>query len=307
MICGLKCWKLIEIPLKFLKLMWNFGLDGIIIGFFSVWLRMAKLSSSSETEVEKKGSRKMSAELVSSETARQRQLSKDLTEIEDIVNKVLKRTRDLIEKPLNDSSADELSKRILDIRVSTQMEFIFVQQNYAEVSLQLTCVGFYLISAAIIWRWMAIYRSLGLYILLQLKCPNCGNSIRHTNNHIDETERNFKQTCIDNSIYLIEKLWFWFSKVLPAQCVVKIPQGGCLMNCLQTHNFHSFLFFPCIYKLLCGDEEENEKKRRFLVFFSINLSWNCEMELSGREKPHIQGLKASLSLSKAIFECDEDV
>ncbi|XP_055715728.1 dystrophin, isoforms A/C/F/G/H isoform X3 [Phlebotomus papatasi] len=78
--------------------------------------KMAKLSSSSETEVEKKGGRKMSAELVSSETARQRQLSKDLTEIEDIVNKVLKRTRDLIEKPLNDSSADELSKRILDIR-----------------------------------------------------------------------------------------------------------------------------------------------------------------------------------------------
>uniref|UniRef100_A0A1B0FV64 Uncharacterized protein n=1 Tax=Lutzomyia longipalpis TaxID=7200 RepID=A0A1B0FV64_LUTLO len=32
------------------------------------------------------------------------------------VNKVLQRTRDLIEKPLNDSSADELSKRILDIR-----------------------------------------------------------------------------------------------------------------------------------------------------------------------------------------------
>ncbi|XP_055693426.1 dystrophin, isoforms A/C/F/G/H isoform X2 [Lutzomyia longipalpis] len=82
--------------------------------------KMAKLSSSSDGEAtaggEKKPVRKMSAELVSSETARQRQLSKDLTEIEDIVNKVLQRTRDLIEKPLNDSSADELSKRILDIR-----------------------------------------------------------------------------------------------------------------------------------------------------------------------------------------------
>ncbi|XP_059621294.1 dystrophin, isoforms A/C/F/G/H isoform X4 [Phlebotomus argentipes] len=75
--------------------------------------KMAKLSSSADGEEK---SRKMSAELVSSETARQRQLSKDLTEIEDIVNKVLKRTQDLIEKPLNDSSADELSKRILDIR-----------------------------------------------------------------------------------------------------------------------------------------------------------------------------------------------
>lgn len=48
---------------------------------------------------------------------RERQLNKNLDEIEEIVDKVLKQTKDLLDQPWDDSSVDELSKRISDIKV----------------------------------------------------------------------------------------------------------------------------------------------------------------------------------------------
>lgn len=48
---------------------------------------------------------------------RERELNKNLDEIEGIIEKVLKQTKELLGETWNDSSADELSTRISDIKV----------------------------------------------------------------------------------------------------------------------------------------------------------------------------------------------
>lgn len=50
---------------------------------------------------------------------RERELNKNLGEIEEIIEKVLKQTKDLLGQTWNDSSVNELSNRISHIKVST--------------------------------------------------------------------------------------------------------------------------------------------------------------------------------------------
>lgn len=49
---------------------------------------------------------------------RERELNKNLDEIEGIIEKVLKQTKDLLGQTWNDSSVEELSNRISHIKVS---------------------------------------------------------------------------------------------------------------------------------------------------------------------------------------------
>lgn len=51
-------------------------------------------------------------------TERERVLNKNLDEIEGIIDKVLKQTKDLLYQPWNDSSVEDLSNRISDIKES---------------------------------------------------------------------------------------------------------------------------------------------------------------------------------------------
>lgn len=52
---------------------------------------------------------------------RERELNKNLDEIEGIIEKVLKQTKDLLGQTWNDSSVEELSDRISHIKVSASL------------------------------------------------------------------------------------------------------------------------------------------------------------------------------------------